>query len=77
MSHMENLAYAQIDGGLYEKQRLLDEFAMAAMQGILSSETEMRANGISHTKEGAAWHCSEAYDIAEAMMAERERRLVK
>lgn len=47
------------------EQRLLDEFAKAAMQGMLAFNTE--AWGQSSNKH--------AYDIAYAMIAERRRRL--
>lgn len=58
-----------------ESTTLLDDFAKAAMQGILSAQTEMRANGAWHTPTGAIQIAEEAYDIATAMMQERERRM--
>lgn len=75
MTHQENIISAQIDGGLHEKQTLLDDFAKAAMQGILSAQTEMRANGAWYTPVGASQLAEEAYDIATAMIQERERRM--
>lgn len=78
MTQQENIVSAQIDGGLHEKQALLDDFAKAAMQGILSSSTEMRAHGASYSVGGyypVSSLAKEAYDIASAMMQERERRM--
>lgn len=71
MTHQENLISAQIDGGLHEKQALLDAFAKSAMQGIVASSSVMRGNGSWYIAQLA----EEAYDIAEAMMQERERRI--
>lgn len=51
---------AFIDKSITTK-RLRDEFAMAAMSSILDEDTEFRL---------AAWI---AYEIADAMMAEREK----
>ena len=68
MTQQENLVSAQIDGGLHEKQTLLDDFAKAAMQGIVAS---VFSPGL---QEELAMY---AYDIAEAMMKERERRIKK
>lgn len=65
-------------GDRAEKQALLDDFAKAAMQGILSSSTEMRAHGASYGDDGyypVSSLAKEAYDIAQAMMQERERRM--
>lgn len=81
MSCDENKISDQIDGGLNQqkedRQILLDYLAGQAMQGILSSETEMRTNGGMYGKQtySAQPLAQECYDIAEAMLAERERRM--
>lgn len=60
------------------RQALLDDFAKAAMQGIMGSDNllreavkDSREQGLSHVDFVA--QC--AYDIAQAMMQERERRM--
>lgn len=61
-----------------EATYLLDDFAKAAMQGIVASSSEMRANGASYGEDGyypVSSLAKEAYDIATAMMNERERRM--
>lgn len=57
------------------EQSLLDSFAKAAMQGIVASSSVMRGNGSWYTFTGVAQLAEEAYDIAEAMLQERERRM--
>lgn len=71
MSHQENIISAQIDGGLHEKQALLDDFAKAAMQGHIASEYYV-LNGYKSNYEALA---KEFYEFAESMMQERERRI--
>lgn len=68
MTQQENIISAQIDGGLHEKQALLDDFAKTAMHGMISNNW----SNLSVSDEAIA---REAYDIAEAMMQERERRM--
>lgn len=61
-----------------DQQPLLDDFAKAAMQGIVASSSVMRANGASYGDDGyypVTSLAKEAYGIAEAMMKERERRM--
>lgn len=59
------------DGLAKEKQSLLDDFAKAAMQGELAAQAEGYSSWIDDF-EGLA---EMSYDIAEAMMQERERRM--
>lgn len=57
-----------------EDQQLLDHFAGLAMQGILSSETEMRANGGMYGEQtfSAQPLADECYFIAKAMLKARK-----
>lgn len=78
MSHQENIISAQIDGGLYEKQALLDDFAKAAMQASMSNEDLRKALILDARQAGLSvdeYIARDAYDIATAMMQERERRM--
>lgn len=59
------------------EQRLLDQFAGMAMQGIISAHTEMRAVGGSFTEGNNGYYpadvlAEEAYTIAKAMMKARK-----
>ena len=49
-----------------ERQRLLDQFAAAALTGLLAKPDDGSYDD--------AWHCRAAYSLADAMLAERERR---
>lgn len=69
MKQQENIISAQIDGGLHEKQALLDDFAKAAMQGIYAAEPNRAAI------DPPEYWVGYAYDVAQAMMQERERRM--
>lgn len=71
MTPQENIISAQIDGGLHEKQALLDDFAKAAMQGHIASEYYV-LNGDRKNYEALA---KEFYAFADALMQERERRI--
>lgn len=51
-----------------DRQALRDDFAKAAMQGVLS-------NGWMNLSVSNEQLAKEAYDIASAMMQERERRM--
>lgn len=61
------------------RQTLLDDFAKAALIGVMSSETQPDFNSedeSAYSKPGM-WHISVAshcYDIADAMLLEREER---
>lgn len=64
---------AAYNDGLQDGQGdLLDEMAMAALQGLLAGEAYSGPEGcISYDPEQAA---QRAYNIADAMMAERQKR---
>lgn len=71
MTHQENIISAQIDGGLHEKQALLDDFAKAALTGLITNE-----QNFDYLREKTAGLLAkDAYDIATALMQERERRM--
>lgn len=61
-----------------EKQALLDDFAKAAMQASMSNE-ELRKSLILDARQAGIsvdeFIARDAYDIASAMMQERERRM--
>jgi len=52
-----------------ERQRLLDQFAAAALTGLLAKPDDGSYDD--------AWHCRAAYSLADAMLAERESRRQK
>ena len=61
----------------YGGATLLDEFAKAAMQGVLAKDLKSSGDGIAlhtsglpHPEELSEW----AYDYAEAMIAEKRKR---
>lgn len=65
------------------EERLLDQFAITAMQGILSAQVDARANGGSYTTDGSMPGAlnpeslaKESYLIADAMLKEKQRRSV-
>ena len=47
-------------------------FAGLAMQGILSSQTEMRSNGFSLTKEEIKYICEESVLLADGLLSQLE-----
>ena len=47
-------------------------FAGLAMQGILSSQTEMRSNGFSLTKEEIKYICEESVLLADGLLKQLE-----
>ena len=47
-------------------------FAGLAMQGILSSQTEMRSNGFSLTKEEIKYICEESVLLADELLKQLE-----
>lgn len=55
----------------YDRQALLDDFAKAAMQGELAAQAEGYSDWVGEFEALAEM----SYDIAEAMMQERERRM--
>ncbi len=55
-----------------EEKQLRDQFAGLAMQGILSAQSEMRANGHCNTVEGIKYLAEESYLIADAMLKARK-----
>ncbi len=55
-----------------EEKQLRDHFAGLAMQGILSAQSEMRANGHCNTVEGIKYLAEESYLIADAMLKSRK-----
>lgn len=56
-------------------EKLRDYFAAKAIQGILSAQTEMRANGMqnNHSCNQIESLCEESYQIADAMLKQREK----
>lgn len=58
----------------YQGMTLRDYFAAKAIQGILSAQTEMRANGMqnNHSANQIESLCEESYQIADAMLKQRE-----
>lgn len=64
------------DGLAKEKQSLLDDFAKAAMQGLISNTSNLSyIPGNSDRGLVLGGISKDAYDIATAMMQERERRM--
>lgn len=60
-----------------EGKNVLDHFAGLAMQGILSSETEMRSNGGNYINGASCveYLAKESYEIAKAMVKARKEVL--
>ena len=52
-----------------ERQRLRDQFAAAALTGLLAQPYNGEVYNYSDE-----WHCRAAYEWADAMLAERQRR---
>ncbi|WP_313418793.1 hypothetical protein [Sphingobacterium multivorum] len=55
-----------------EEKQLRDHLSGLAMQGILSAQSEMRANGHCNTVEGIKYLADESYLIADAMLKARK-----
>lgn len=55
-----------------DETELRDQFAMQAMNGILSAQSEMRANGHCNTVEGIKYLAEESYLIADALLKARK-----
>lgn len=58
--------------GNFEGLTKREYFAGLAMQGILSSQTEMRSNGFSLTKEEIKYICEESVLLADGILAQLE-----
>lgn len=76
-SNPEAFAYGYGTDNYSDIQRgmtLRDYFAAKIIQGILSAQTEMRANGMqnNHSTNQIESLCEESYQIADAMLKQRE-----
>ena len=49
---------------------LRDQFAMAALTGLLAGQTEVACEALAHAEKAAAW----SYEYADAMMKAREQK---
>ena len=58
--------------GNFEGLTKREYFAGLAMQGILSSQTEMRSNGFSLTKEEIKYICEESVLLADGLLKQLE-----
>ena len=58
--------------GNFEGLTKREYFAGLAMQGILSSQTEMRSNGFSLTKEEIKYICEESVLLADELLKQLE-----
>ncbi|MEO1240839.1 MAG: hypothetical protein AAFX54_02935 [Pseudomonadota bacterium] len=67
---------AQNANKIKERQRLRDEFAMAALTGIISAtHAETRqAQGSRRDVDWTAYYADAAYNVANAMLAARKKK---